>query len=72
MGKYKPGDTVYIIENNLNIKEVIIRSVSGGFCVLKFVGSDGGTRLREDRLFSTKEDAAEWLRKKKNPAGPWG
>lgn len=65
MLKFKPGDTAYIIENNLNITKVQIRSFSGGFYLLRLSTTGGGTRLREDRLFATKEEAEEELKGRK-------
>ena len=38
------------------IKEATIIKYSGGFYTIRF-DNDGGTRVRESRLFSTKEEA---------------
>lgn len=63
--KYKAGDIAYIVENGLYIREVIIRMISGGFATLVFTDREGGTRLRESRLFPTRETAEASLPKKK-------
>ena len=55
---YKPGDTAYIVENNMAIREVIVLKIAGEFCTLRFAGGCGGVRLRENRLFPTMEAAA--------------
>ncbi len=57
MQAFKPGDTAYIIENNLNIARVQVRSFSGGFYLLRLSSTGTGTRLRPDRLFVTREEA---------------
>ncbi len=62
--KYNSGDKAYIIESWLCIREVEVVKVSGGFATLRFMDCDGGVRLRESRLFPTKEDAEAGIRKK--------
>lgn len=58
MGKYKPGDKVYILESNRTVREAEVIS-SGSFCTVKFMSYNGmaAVRLRESRLYSTKEEA---------------
>ena len=57
--KYNAGDTAFIVESQRIIREVRIISRGGGFYTMKFVDADssGGIRLRENRLFATKEEA---------------
>ena len=70
--KYKSGDIAYIVENGLYIHEVKILKVAGGFATLVFTDREGGTRLRESRLFPTKEAAEVALPKKKaSPRLDW-
>ena len=64
--KYNPGNTAYIVESNRIIREVKVLKVAGGFATLRFMDSDGGIKLRESRLFPTKEDAEASLPKKKH------
>ena len=45
--------------------------VSGGFATLRFMDSDGGIKLRESRLFPTKETAEASLPKKTTPRSQW-
>lgn len=56
-GKYKPGNRAFIIESKRFIREVEIVKFSGGLYTLRFPDSGGGIKLRENRLFSTKEEA---------------
>ena len=58
-GKYKAGDTVYIVESKRFIREVVIVKYSGGLYTLRFTDSGGGIKLRENRLFPTKEAAEQ-------------
>ena len=55
-GKYKAGDTIYIISAGKQIEEAKVLKYAGGFYTLKFTDG-GGTKLRENRLFSSKEEA---------------
>ena len=56
-GKYKPGDTVYIVSSVNWIKEAKVLKYSGGFYTLQFTDTGGGIKLRESRLFPTEEEA---------------
>lgn len=61
MKKYKAGDVAFIVESNRYVREVQVRSCAGDSYVVKFAGSDGGIRVKESRLFSTREDAEKSL-----------
>ena len=56
-GKYKPGDTVYIVSSVNWIKEAKVLKYSGGFYTIQFTDTGGGIKLRESRLFPTEEEA---------------
>jgi len=57
MSKYDPGDVAYIVESGHIIREVKVIRVSGGMYTLRFADTGGGVKLREGRVFPTKEDA---------------
>ena len=57
MAKFKVGDKAFIVENNNRIREVEVRSASGGMYLIKFPETGGGIKLKESRLFATKEEA---------------
>lgn len=57
----KPGDTAFIIESNRIIRKVEIVRNTGGFYLIRFKDSGGGIKVRENRLFPTREEAAENL-----------
>ena len=63
VAKFKAGDTVFIVESNRFIREAQIKSCAGVMYLLKFKDSDGGIKLKEHRLFATKEDAEASIRK---------
>ena len=57
MANYKAGDKAWIVESTIFVKEVEIVNIRGGFVTLRFKGSSGGMRVRESRLYKTKEEA---------------
>ena len=69
--KYNPGDTAFIVESSRFIREVRILKIAGGFATLRFADSDGGIKLRESRLFPTKEAAESSLPKKAATGTQW-
>ena len=70
--KYKAGDKVYFVESNRKIREVQILNTAGGMYLIKFA-EGGGIRVKEHRLFGTKEEAEAALPKKEAPKRktPW-
>ena len=75
--KYSVGDTAFIVESQRIIREVRIISRGGGFYTMKFADGSGGIRLRENRIFGTKEEAENSIPKapksqtKKRFRSPW-
>lgn len=63
--QYKPGDIAYIVESALVVREVMVHSISGGFCTLRFTDTNGGIKVRESRLFPTREAAEATLPRQK-------
>lgn len=58
MRKYDVGDIVFFISNGYHIREAtVIRS--GEFCTIKFNDNETpvGTRVRESKLFQSKQEA---------------
>ncbi len=60
-GKYKTGDTVYIVSSGKIVEAGVLR-YAGGFYTIRF-SQGGGTKLRENRLFASKEEALHQLDK---------
>ena len=64
MSKFKPGDTVYLIGNAHLIEEATVVMTVAGFVTIRFTERGGGTRVRESRLYATKEDAERVIKQK--------
>ena len=60
--KYNPGDKAYIIESGLTVREVIVLRAAGGMYTLRFTDTGGGVKLREGRLFPSREDAENCIK----------
>ena len=71
MAKLKAGDTAYIIESNRIIREVEIKNCSGGMYLIRFKDSGGGIKVKEHRLFVSRDEAEASISKgvkvKKSP-----
>ena len=62
---FRAGDTVFIVESNRFIREAEVKSCAGGMYLVKFRDNGGGIKLKEHRLFATKEDAEASIPKTK-------
>lgn len=73
--KFKAGDTAYLIESNHIIREITIVKFGGGFYLIRFKDSGGGIKVRENRLYASKEEAENVMTKahsKTKPSySPW-
>ena len=56
---FRPNSIAYIISAGNKIEPVAIVKYSGGFYTVRYVNRDGGTKLKEHRLFATEEEAKE-------------
>lgn len=68
--KYNVNDTVFLIESNRTIREVKIVKFAGGLYTIRFIQGGGGIKVRESRLFATKEEANAALPKPKSKPAP--
>lgn len=62
-GKYNINDTAFLIESNRTIREVKILKYAGGLYTVRFADGAGGIKVRENRLFATKDEASAALPK---------
>lgn len=69
MSKFKAGDEVYIIESNRFVRQGTIVTCTGGIYLFKYPG--GGIRVKENRLFTSKEEAQEEIDKCKPQPKRW-
>lgn len=64
------NQTVYLVESCRRVREVVVRSRSGGLYTVRFTDTGGGIRVRRDRLYLTREAAQASLRKEEAPCLP--
>ena len=64
----KRGDKIYIINNGVGVISGIVRSTSREFCTI-VLEQGGTTRLRNNRIFDTKEEAEKELIQHKKRMG---
>lgn len=64
---FNSGDIAYIVESNLHVREVEVVKAAAGFCTIRFTDHGGGIKVRESRLFPSKEAAGASLTKKEDP-----
>ncbi len=60
--KYKYGQTVYIVESGNRVTECTIINYSGGLYTIRLLETGGAIKLRESRLFLSKEEAKKSIR----------
>ena len=60
--KFIPGDVVYLIGNNHFIEEATVVMTISGFVTIRFTDRTGGTRVRESRLYSSREESEAVVR----------
>ena len=63
MGKYAQGDHVFVNISNCYVREAEILKYTSGFYTIRFTdtSSTGGTRVRENRLFASREEAEQHI-----------
>ena len=68
MNKYNVNDIVFFISNGYHIREATVIRTGGGFCTIKFNDNEtpAGTRVRESKLFKTKQEAEVVVEKAHN------
>ena len=63
MPKFNVGDKVFIIENGIFVKEVIITKYAAGFYTVKRVKEHTAYRVIESRLYATEKEATYNIKK---------
>ena len=61
--QYRPGDLAYIVGNTRFIQKVEILNVKFGLVTIHLLEQNSYIRVRENRLFPTKEAAEASLKK---------
>ena len=62
MAKFNQGDTVYIVESNRFVREAEVKSFAGGLYLIRFKNSGGGIKVKEHRLYASKEEAEDFVK----------
>ena len=63
MSKFKVGQTAYFVRSGVQVMDVQILSSTNGFCTIRFVETGGGIRVRDSKLFETREEAEAQINK---------
>ena len=66
MIKLKKGDTAWIVDSTIYVKEVEILNIKYDVATIKFKKENSGMRVRLNRLYKTKEEAEEQVKINKN------
>lgn len=59
--KLNKGQIVFIIENGMRVREACVLRSAAGFVTIRFENG-GGTKLRENRIYTTRREAEEALK----------
>jgi hypothetical protein len=59
----KVGDLALIVESNRSIRRVVIKKISGDTVLVQFTNNGGGIRVNKSRIFLTREEAENEVRK---------
>lgn len=62
-GKYAKNDVVYLVESNKYVREVQIIRYSGGLYTIQLRKGAGGIKVRESRLFPSRQEAEATITK---------
>lgn len=63
MSKFRVGQSVYFVRSGVQVIEVQIINITNNFCTIRFLETGGGIRVRESKLYATKEAAEEQIKK---------
>lgn len=60
--KFKAGEKVYLISDSHVVEEATVVMYISGFVTVRFTGREWGTRVRENRLYTSREEAEAAVR----------
>ena len=61
--KFRAGETAYLISNSHFLEKAYVVMTISGFVTIRFTQRGGGTRVRENRLYATREEAETEVKK---------
>ena len=67
---FAPGTEAFIVANGRRVRPVRILYEDHGLYTLLFTDNQGVVRLKQKRLFCTKEEAEKTIKKKEEIKGP--
>lgn len=68
-GRLHVGQIVWFVVSNRNIRQVKIIRIAGEFYTIRYMDSQGGTRIRRSRLFLSEEEAKNHISQVKADRG---
>ena len=63
--KFESGDVVYFIASSIFVRKATVIRATKDFCTIKFEDTGGGIRVRNTKLYKTKEEAEAIVAMKK-------
>jgi hypothetical protein len=67
MARFTAGDTAFIVDNRIFLREVIIKRATKDFCVITYKDTGATIRIRYSRLFTSKEVAENTIPESARP-----
>ncbi len=61
--KFRAGETVYLINDSHVVEETTVVMTISGFVTVRFTKREWGERVRESRLYVTREEAESAIKK---------
>ena len=61
--KFKEDDTAYLIESSFIVRKITIVKFASGFYTIRFKDSGVGIKVRENRLYASREEAENVMTK---------
>lgn len=68
-GRLHVGQIVWFVVSNRNIRQAKIIRITGEFYTIRYMDSQGGTRVRRSRLFLSEEEAKNHIAQVKADRG---
>lgn len=67
MAQFNVGDTAFIVDNRIFLREVVIKRATKDFCVITYKDTGATIRIRHSRLFTSKEVAENTIPESARP-----
>lgn len=67
MARFTAGDTAFIVDNRIFLREVVIKRATKDFYVITYKDTGATIRIRHSRLFTSKEVAENTIPESARP-----